>query len=75
MSVTKSLKIIMQGGKIVILNNIDEFTSGYQYLYVRHTDGRTASFNREEVREVFRLLPNGREMGVFLKKPKVRRHI
>lgn len=75
MSITKSLKIILNSNKIVILNNIDEFTSGYQYIYIRHTDGKTASFNRCEVKDVLRLLPNGREMRVFLKKPKVAKHL
>jgi ATP-dependent RNA circularization protein (DNA/RNA ligase family) len=72
MSSTKSLKLELYSGQILTLDNIDEFTSGYQYFYVRHLDGRTVSFNRKNIRDVIRLLPNNRETGIFLKKPKSR---
>lgn len=57
----------------MILNNIDEFTSGYQYFYVRHLDGKTVSYNRKLIKDIIRLLPNNRETGIFLKKPKLKR--
>lgn len=72
MSGTKSLKVELHTGQTVTLNNIDEFTSGYQYFYVRHLDGKTVSFNRKNIKDIIRLLPNNRETGIFLKKPKSR---
>lgn len=70
MSTTKSLRVLLLSEKEVLLNNIDEFTSGYNYLYVRHLDGRTISIDRSTIKEVIRILHNGRETNVFLKKPK-----
>lgn len=70
MSATKSLKILLISGKEQVLNNIDEFTSGYCYLYIRHLDGKTISIDRSSIQEVTRVLLSGRETSVFLKKPK-----
>ncbi len=70
MSTTKSLRVLLLSEKEILLNNIDEFTSGYNYLYVRHLDGRTISIDRSTIKEVIRILHNGRETNVFLKKPK-----
>lgn len=70
MSTTKSLRVLLLSEKEILLNNIDEFTSGYNYLYVRHLDGRTVSIDRSTIKEVIRILHNGRETNVFLKKPK-----
>jgi ATP-dependent RNA circularization protein (DNA/RNA ligase family) len=71
MSGTKSLRVELYSGQSVILNNIDEFTSGYQFFYVRHLDGKTVSYSRKSIKDIIRLLPNGRETGIFLKKAKV----
>ncbi len=71
MSGTKSLRIELHSGQTILLNNIDEFTSGYQFFYVRHLDGKTVSFYRKTIKDIIRLLPNGRETGIFLKKVKI----
>ena len=66
----KALKVETYLGQEIILDNIDEFTSGYQFFYVRYLDGRTVSYSRDMIKDVIRLLPNGRETGIFLKKAK-----
>lgn len=71
MSSTKSLRVELHSGQIVTLNNIAEFTAGYEFFYVRHIDGRTTSYSRKTIRDIIRLLPNGRETGIFLKKAKI----
>ena len=73
MSGTKALRVELHSGQVVLLSNIDEFTSGYQFFYVRHLDGKTVSYNRKLIRDIIRLLPNGRETGIFLKKVKTPR--
>jgi len=67
---TKSLKVVNYSGQEFVLEDIDEFTSGYQFFYVRYLDGSTSSFNRSLIKDVIRLLPNGKEAGIFLRKVK-----
>ncbi len=65
-----SLRIELKDNRHVLLNNIDEYTSGYIYFFVRHIDGKTMSYRRNEIKDVIRLLPNGMETMVNLRKPK-----
>ncbi len=63
----KTLKLITQSYEMLI-PHIKEYVCGYDFLYVRLTDGQTLSFDRSTLRDVLRQSPSGRFQSIHLKK-------
>jgi hypothetical protein len=66
----KIVKLDTLSGEVVI-SNIEEYVCGFAYFYVRHTDGSTYSFDREDILGAYRKLPTGDFRAIHLKKVKV----
>ena len=47
------LKVDYKNGGHIKVPQVEEFVAGYKYLYVR-TSASTLSFDREDIREVYR---------------------
>lgn len=66
----KIVKLDTPSGEVII-SNIEEYVCGFAYFYVRHTDGRTSSFDREDILSASRKLPTGDFRAIHLKKAKI----
>ncbi len=66
----KIVKLDTPAGEVLI-GNIEEYVCGFAFFYVRHTDGHTESFNRENIIAAYRRLPAGDFRQIHMKKPKV----
>ncbi len=61
---------IKSSGQPVIIEDIEEFTSSYQFFFIRKLDGTTISFDRQELNSIERMLKNGEFKSISLLKPR-----
>jgi hypothetical protein len=66
----KTVKLETPDGELLVVG-IEEYVCGFAFFYVRHIDGRTASFSRSDILAAYRRLPTGEFRQIHLKKPKI----
>lgn len=48
------LKLEYEDGNASVIEDVEEFVTGFRYLYVRTVDGGTLSFERDGLKKVYR---------------------
>lgn len=70
-----SIKISLLSSGILKLNDVEEFVSGFNYFFIRHSNEETISFSRKDIVKIERRLKNGKYKIIKLKKPKLLRKV
>lgn len=67
--ISKTVKMVTPTSEIIV-ENIEEYVTGFSYMYYRLIDGTTQSFDRQNILSAHRRLPTGEWRQVHLKKVK-----